>query len=103
MEVDSQTCVGDGEASIQASAMGHVCLDITRACSSLARFLHTIEKESVMRSGRSVRVLRAPHQSMVGGTSVEMMLISDGIGTTVELLRRQTMLQERHLYRDKDK
>lgn len=70
-----------------ATGLRHVCFDLSRACTSLSRFLLTIQRESVKRFQKTLRVVQNPKTSMVGSLLIEVACLSDADGTILELCR----------------
>lgn len=67
--------------------LGHVCIDLTRACTDLTKFLLTIQKESMSRFGLKLKLLESPKQTKMGMAKVEVAFIGDADGTVLELMR----------------
>lgn len=96
MEVCERGAVADAHPlSLTTPGLGHISFDVTRACTSLQRFLDTLEHESVQRFHKTLRVLDPPRQRMMGCSVVEVAFLADADGTPVELMRLQKRLDDR--------
>ncbi|KAI0566834.1 Acetyltransferase (GNAT) [Gracilaria domingensis] len=67
--------------------LGHICFDVSRACTNLTRFLCTMQKESVNRFQMSLRVVEKPRPIVIGSNVLEISFISDADGTLLELAK----------------
>lgn len=69
----------------------HICLDMSRACTSLHGFLIELNRASIERYQRTVRVVVAPSEAPAGAlvpdARVEFAMIADADGNVVELMR----------------
>lgn len=77
-------------ATAAASSMGnigHISMDVSRACTDLTRFLNTVQKESIERFHVGMRVLERPREMQIGGLLTELAFVSDADGTILELMR----------------
>lgn len=66
---------------------GHISIDLSRACTSLARFLDTVQNDSIQRFQLGLRVIEAPRQIMIGKRVMEVAFITDPDGVVIELMR----------------
>lgn len=77
--------------------MGHISIDVSRACSDLTKYLVTMQADSVSRFRMGLRVLAKPKQMMIGRFIVESCFISDADGTILELMRIINKLERKDL------
>lgn len=75
--------------------LGHISMDLTRACSDLSKFLLTVQKESMQRFQTKLRLLEKPRQIMLGSTITEVAFMTDADGTVLELMRFIKRLENR--------
>lgn len=75
--------------------LGHISIDLSRACSDLTKFLLTMQKESIERFNTKLRLLEKPRQLMLGSTIVEVAFMTDADGTVIELMRFVKRLEDR--------
>lgn len=75
--------------------LGHISIDLTRACSDLTKFLLSMQKESLERFSKRLRLLEKPRQIMLGSTVAEVAFMTDADGTVIELMRFIKRLEDR--------
>lgn len=74
-------------AAASIGNIGHISMDLSRACTDLTRFLHTVQKESVERFQIGLRIVERPRQMTIGSMLTEVTFITDADGTLLELMR----------------
>lgn len=74
-------------AAATSSNIGHIAMDVSRACTDLTRFLDSVQKESIDRFQIGLRVLERPREMPLGNVLMEVSFISDADGTLLELMR----------------
>ena len=75
--------------------LGHISIDLSRSCTNLARFLDTVQKDSIQRFHLGLRVIEAPRQIMIGKRVMEIAFIADPDGVVIELMRYLCTLEGR--------
>eukprot|EP00180_Rhodochaete_pulchella_P001829 Plantae.Rhodophyta-Rhodochaete_pulchella.ctg27489.p1 GENE.Plantae.Rhodophyta-Rhodochaete_pulchella.ctg27489~~Plantae.Rhodophyta-Rhodochaete_pulchella.ctg27489.p1 ORF type:complete len:205 (-),score=22.88 Plantae.Rhodophyta-Rhodochaete_pulchella.ctg27489:229-843(-) len=75
------------------TGMRHISFDLTAVACSLGAFLDFVNEESVRRFRKTMRVLRAPDQAMMGRLVCETAFIADADGVPIEIIRRVAPLK----------
>lgn len=78
--------------------LGHISMDVSRACTDLNKFLLTVQKESMDRFQTKLRLLEPPRQIMLGSTITEIAFMTDADGTVLEMLRLIKKLDDKVEY-----
>ncbi|MEM6255243.1 MAG: VOC family protein [Cyanobacteria bacterium P01_D01_bin.156] len=65
----------------------HLSFDLTQAIDSLPGWLEQLQQQAVTQ-GKSITVLLAPQQQMIGASVYEVAFIADADGLPLEFLRR---------------
>ena len=74
--------------------LSHVCLDVTAISVDLQQTLRMLQERSQAKFGRTLRVLIAPHQQMLGRLVVEAVVVRAPDGMQLRLMRRMTVLAQ---------
>lgn len=69
------------------SGIGHLSLDVSRVCTCISRYLDSVQKDSIERFEKSLRVLQAPKEMVLGDLLLETAFISDADGAVIEFIR----------------
>lgn len=90
-----QNQVSVSSLSSVSPGLGHISIDLSRACSDLTRFLLTMQKESIERFNTKLRLLERPRFITLGNLFVEVAFIADADGTVIEMMRFMKRLENR--------
>lgn len=72
---------------IRPGAIGHISLDLSRACTTVGHYIATLHKESTERFDIPIPVVQPPRQIVLGSLLAEVAFIKDPDGTLIELIR----------------
>lgn len=75
--------------------LGHISIDLSRACSDLTKYLLTMQKESIQRFNTKLRLLEKPRHITLGSNFVEIAFMTDADGTVIEMMRFIKRLEPR--------
>ncbi|CDF36761.1 unnamed protein product [Chondrus crispus] len=67
--------------------LGHIAIDLSRACTDLSKFLLTVQKESIQRFQIKLGLLERPREMILGNIRTETAFMTDADGTIIELMR----------------
>ena len=80
--------------STEQLGLSHVTIDVTPICVSLAYTLRLLQERSMAQFGRTLQVLMAPHQQMLGQLVVEAVVVRAPDGVQLRLMRRSATLPQ---------
>ena len=94
IEIPSHMLSATTPPSEVALGLAHVCLDVTSLGLSCSSTLARLQEVSMERFGRTLRVLMAPYQQMMGDLVAEVTLVRAPDGTQLELVHRLGLLEQ---------